>query len=145
MTKKLIGKLKSYKELMGMADDVGKDGALLFKTEEDIFTFVQHMKRLCGKEIEITKETQRYDFANETFFFKKEWFEWIKEEVDWSKVPVDTKCLVWKNGSEYRKWKRYFAYYKEGKPYFWSDGTTSWSANSFPSKWDNYEIYKEEK
>ena len=45
--------------------------------------------------------------------------------VDWSKVAVDTPILV---GLDDKLWLcRYFAEFKNGIVYTWSDGATSWS------------------
>ena len=45
--------------------------------------------------------------------------------VDWSKVPVDTPILV---SLDNELWLcRYFADFKDGIVYTWSNGTTSWS------------------
>lgn len=52
--------------------------------------------------------------------------EYEEPEVDWSKVEVDTPILV--SNSEDGDWyKRYFAKYKNGKVFAWSDGRTSWN------------------
>ena len=47
-------------------------------------------------------------------------------EVDWNKVEVDTPILV--RDYEDGEWvKRYFAKYKDGKVYAWTNGRTSWN------------------
>ena len=52
-------------------------------------------------------------------------------EVDWSKVEVDTPILVRDNEdteSATVVWlKRYFAEYKDGIVYAWTNGRTSWN------------------
>ena len=58
-----------------------------------------------------------------------------KPEIDWSKVEVDTPILV--RDDENEEWhKRYFAKYKNGKVYAWSDGTTSWSTEGHVVMWN---------
>ena len=61
---------------------------------------------------------------------------WLMEEyeepkVDWSKVEVDTPILVRDNEdteSATVVWlKRYFAEYKDGLVYAWTNGRTSWN------------------
>ena len=59
----------------------------------------------------------------------KEWCEseYVEPPVDWSKVPVDTPILV--RDSEDEEWRnRYFAKYKDGRVFSFSNGATSWSA-----------------
>ena len=61
---------------------------------------------------------------------------WLMEdyeepEVDWSKVEVDTPILV-RDGEDTESatvvWlKRYFAEYKDGLVYAWTNGRTSWN------------------
>ena len=47
-------------------------------------------------------------------------------ETDWSKVEVDTPILV--KDHEDKEWlKRYFAEYKDGVVYTWTNGRTSWN------------------
>ena len=52
-------------------------------------------------------------------------------EADWSKVEVDTPILVRDHEdteSATVAWlKRYFAEYKDGKVYAWTNGRTSWN------------------
>ena len=52
-------------------------------------------------------------------------------EIDWSKVKVDTPILVRDNEdteSATVVWlKRYFAEYKDGLVYAWTNGRTSWN------------------
>ena len=53
--------------------------------------------------------------------------EYEEPQVDWSRVEVDTPILV--RHTEDEEWhKRYFAEYKNGNVYAWSDGLTSWTA-----------------
>lgn len=62
----------------------------------------------------------------------KEWSEqeYVEPPVDWSKVPVDTKVYVRDSDSE--PWcPRYFARFKNGKIFTWTNGATSFSANNF--------------
>ena len=61
----------------------------------------------------------------------KEWCEseYVEPPVDWSKVPVDTPILV--RDSENEEWRnRYFAKYKDGRVFSFSNGATSWSAEN---------------
>ena len=52
--------------------------------------------------------------------------EYEEPKVDWSKVKVDTPILV--SESEDGDWyRRYFAKYKNGKVFAWSDGRSSWN------------------
>lgn len=62
----------------------------------------------------------------------KEWSEqeYVEPPVDWSKVPVDTKVFVRDSDSE--SWyPRYFARFKNGGIFTWTNGTTSFSAKGF--------------
>lgn len=62
----------------------------------------------------------------------KEWSEqeYVEPPVDWSKVPVDTKVFARDSDSE--SWfPRYFAKFKGGKIFTWTNGVTSFSAKSF--------------
>lgn len=66
---------------------------------------------------------------------------WLNEEykepgVDWSKVPVDTKIFV--KDFENAEWiPRYFAMYKKGMVYAFSNGKTSFSVEEKGSiKWN---------
>ena len=60
--------------------------------------------------------------------------EYEEPEVDWSKVEIDTPILV--RDSEDGIWKRrYFAKYKNGAVYAWSDGCTSWNTRGFAGAW----------
>ena len=62
----------------------------------------------------------------------KEWSEqeYVEPPVDWSKVPVDTKVFVRDSDSE--SWSpRYFARFKNGGIFTWTNGTTSFSAEGF--------------
>ena len=55
-------------------------------------------------------------------------------EVDWNKVKVDTPILV--SNSENGDWyRRYFAKYKNGKVFAWSDGRSSWNETDVRA-WD---------
>lgn len=55
--------------------------------------------------------------------------------VDWSKVAVDTPILVSLDGELWLC--RYFADFKDGIVYTWSNGTTSWSVHKreFKNAW----------
>ena len=57
--------------------------------------------------------------------------EYEEPQVDWSKVEVDTPILVRDNEdteSATAVWlKRYFAEYKDGLVYAWTNGRTSWN------------------
>ena len=57
--------------------------------------------------------------------------EYKEPETDWSKVEVDTPILVRDNEdteSATVVWlKRYFAEYKDGLVYAWTNGRTSWN------------------
>ena len=57
--------------------------------------------------------------------------EYEEPEVDWSEVKVDTPILVRDNEdteSATVVWlKRYFAEYKDGLVYAWTNGRTSWN------------------
>ena len=57
--------------------------------------------------------------------------EYEEPETDWSKVKVDTPILVRDNEdteSATVVWlKRYFAEYKDGLVYAWTNGRTSWN------------------
>ena len=57
--------------------------------------------------------------------------EYEEPEIDWSKVKVDTPILVRDNEdteSATVVWlKRYFAEYKDGLVYAWTNGRTSWN------------------
>ena len=57
--------------------------------------------------------------------------EYEEPEVDWNKVKVDTPILVRDNEdteSATVVWlKRYFAEYKDGLVYAWTNGRTSWN------------------
>lgn len=63
---------------------------------------------------------------------RKKFRAWLEQEyvepvVDWSKVPVDTKVFVRDSDSE--SWyPRYFARFKGGKIFTWTNGVTSFSA-----------------
>lgn len=62
----------------------------------------------------------------------REWLEqeYVEPPVDWSKVPVDTKVFVRDSDSE--SWyPRYFARFKNGGIFTWTNGTTSFSAKGF--------------
>ena len=77
----------------------------------------------------------------------KEWCEseYKEPEVDWSKVPVDTPVLV--KDYERKTWyNRYFAYYKDGKVFVYTNGATSWSksTNNATTFWDYAKLANEE-
>lgn len=62
----------------------------------------------------------------------KKWSEqeYVEPPVDWSKVPVDTKVFVRDSDSE--SWcPRYFARFKNGGIFTWTNGATSFSAKGF--------------
>ena len=67
---------------------------------------------------------------------------WLLEDYeepdpDWSKVAVDTPILVRRSDNE--EWaKRYFARYRDGYIYAWSNGCTSWTAynSSDVTEWE---------
>ena len=71
---------------------------------------------------------------------------WMREEykepeIDWTKVPVDTKILVrdYKDASWY---KAHFASYKDGKPFAFPWGRSSWTTtpSMSPIAWSYTEI-----
>lgn len=67
---------------------------------------------------------------------RKKWAnsEYVEPPIDWTKVPTDTPILV--REYENRKWiKRYFAKYKNGRVFTWSNGTTSWSNDGRTTAW----------
>lgn len=60
--------------------------------------------------------------------------EYEELEVDWSKVEVDTPILV--RDIPHGEWeKRYFAKYKDGEVFAWSDGRTSWTTSGAMTPW----------
>lgn len=66
-------------------------------------------------------------------------------EVDWSKVEVDTPILV--RSSDNEEWaKRYFARYRDGYIYAWSNGCTSWTAynSSDVTEWEYAKLAESE-
>ena len=66
-------------------------------------------------------------------------------EIDWSKVAVDTPILVRRSDNE--EWaKRYFARYRDGYIYAWSNGCTSWTAynSSDVTEWEYAKLAKSE-
>ena len=78
---------------------------------------------------------------------RKAWSEseYKELEVDWSKVPVDTPVLV--KDCERETWyNRYFAYYKDGKVFVYTNGATSWSksTNHATTFWDYAKLANEE-
>ena len=83
MSKKYVGKMKSFKELMDLAEDVDKKGTLWFKGrfQQQAIGFGQELKCLCGKTIEFINYNENgYDYKDETpIYFLKEWFSEIKE------------------------------------------------------------------
>lgn len=79
-----------------------------------------------------------------TLFMKWLNEEYKKPEVDWSKVPIDTPALVRAGTGDWQK--RHFARVdKNGTPYFWYYGKTSWSAdNEYDnSQWSFYKLAEE--
>lgn len=75
-----------------------------------------------------------------------QFIKWVKEEykepeIDWTKVPVDTKILVrdYKDSSWY---KAHFASYKDGKPFAFPWGRSSWTTtpSMSPIAWSYTEI-----
>ena len=63
---------------------------------------------------------------------RKKWAnsEYVEPPVDWSKVPVDTKVFVRDSDSE--SWcPRYFARFKNGGIFTWTNGATSFSRSRF--------------
>lgn len=75
-----------------------------------------------------------------------QFIKWVKEEykepeIDWTKVPVDTKILVrdYKDASWY---KAHFASYKDGKPFAFPWGRSSWTVtpSMSPIAWSYTEI-----
>lgn len=78
-----------------------------------------------------------YEECTENWYMFLDWLseEYKEPEVDWSKVEVDTPILVSNDGETWLN--RYFADYKNGQVFFWSNGTTSWSSASHIFKaWD---------
>lgn len=65
------------------------------------------------------------------------------ENEKWSKVPKDTKVLV--RDSDTDEWlNRYFAYYKNGRVWCYSDGKTSFTSAPYDvSGWKYAKLYKE--
>lgn len=66
-------------------------------------------------------------------------------EIDWSKVAVDTPILVRRSDNE--EWaKRYFARYRDGYIYAWSNGCTSWTAynSSDVTEWEYAKLAESE-
>ena len=62
---------------------------------------------------------------------------------EFSNMPIDTKLLVWDNGEEHKKIRRYFSHFDKdtGKCMAFVNGLTSWTATAHASsEWDNYEI-----
>lgn len=101
MSKKYIGKLKSFKELMCMADDVDNNGTLWFKTD-NIFMRIgitNNKKDNCGKEIQIFKtQIQDFDYEDEKgICYAKEWFSEIKEVEEnevWKPKQNERYCSI---------------------------------------------------
>lgn len=83
------------------------------KCEDCIFSRDEHDDCYCGEKIKKWSEQ-----------------EYVEPPVDWSKVPVDTKVFVRDSESEYW-YPRYFARFKGGKIFTWTNGTTSFSAKGF--------------
>ena len=67
----------------------------------------------------------------QTIWLLEEYEEPKEPEIDWSKVEVDTPILVndiKDTESAMAVWlKRYFAEYKDGLVYAWTNGRTSWN------------------
>ena len=67
----------------------------------------------------------------QTLWLLEDYEESKEPETDWSKVEVDTPILVRDNEdteSATVVWlKRYFAEYKDGLVYAWTNGRTSWN------------------
>ena len=74
--------------------------------------------------------------------------EYEEPEVDWSKVEVDTPILVRDNEdteSATVVWlKRYFAEYKDGLVYAWTNGRTSWNEDEMYG-WNYAKLAENEK
>ena len=66
----------------------------------------------------------------------------FREVIDWSKVPVDTKVLVKDTEDCCVYTRRYFAEYKDGYIYTWTDGKTSFTTQS-KTKWNYGKHYEE--
>lgn len=65
----------------------------------------------------------------------------IPDEAFVKPLPIDTKVLVWDNGNEKNKRKRYFKEFDNfGNIVCFSSGRTSWSTNGDSDTWDNYEV-----
>jgi hypothetical protein len=59
------------------------------------------------------------------------------------KLAVDTKVIVWLNDNI--KHRRHFSHFDgNGKICCFNEGTTSFTAGTFTSCWDNWELYEEE-
>lgn len=81
--------------------------------ENCIFSRVEQDDCYCGEKIKKWSEQ-----------------EYVEPAVDWSKVAVDTKVFVRDSDSE--SWcPRYFARFKNGEIFTWTNGVTSFSAKGF--------------
>ena len=59
-------------------------------------------------------------------------------------LEIDTKVLVWNNGYEESKLKRYFKEFDRfGNIICFINGSTSWSATGGGIAWDNYEVVQD--
>ena len=67
----------------------------------------------------------------------------FEEVIDWSKVPVDTKILVKDTEDCCVYTRRYFAEYKDGYIYAWTDGKTSFTTQS-KTAWKYGKLYEEQ-
>ena len=73
-------------------------------------------------------------FGKHTMFCSEKFTNWAKEEykkpeVDWAKVPIDTKVLV-KDHEDATFLNAHFAYCKDGKPFVFPHGRSSWTVTS---------------
>lgn len=82
----------------------------------------------------------------QNIWLMEEYEEPKEPEVDWSKVAVDTPILVRRSDNE--EWaKRYFARYRDGYIYAWSNGCTSWTVynSSDVTEWEYAKLAESEK
>ena len=75
-----------------------------------------------------------------------QFIKWVKEEykepeIDWTKVPADTKILV-RDCKDASWYKAHFASYKDGKPFAFPWGRSSWTTtpSMSPIAWSYTEI-----
>jgi hypothetical protein len=67
----------------------------------------------------------------------------VKPQTDWTKVAVDTKVVVWCNGSN--KLNRHFAKFENGKVCTFADGTSSYTNECDNiTHWKNAELFEEQ-